>query len=81
MKLAKKRSKRIKNAVRQESICRERRCDMASKECNHRQSDGSATQEDLDKFHAGDECPICGCTLGADGWWYLDAEQAPTEEE
>ena len=25
----------------------------------------------------GSECPACGCTLGADGYWYVDAESAP----
>jgi len=46
--------------------------------CEHRTSDGQATDADSD-YAAGDECPDCGCTLGSDGYWYVDADQAPTE--
>lgn len=42
--------------------------------CDHRQSDGQNTDA---QFSAGDECPECQCTLGTDGYWYIDADQAP----
>jgi hypothetical protein len=45
--------------------------------CTHRDGDGRATADDS-QHTAGDECPVCGCTLGSDGYWYLDAEQAPS---
>lgn len=45
--------------------------------CEHRQGDGSATAADLEQFSPGDKCPECGCKLGSDGYWYIDAEQAP----
>lgn len=45
--------------------------------CEHRDGDGCATREDLDRYHAGDECPACGCTLGSDGYWYVERSEAP----
>ncbi len=46
--------------------------------CEHRLGDGSSTSED-EQYQPGDECPFCRCTLGSDGYWYVDADQAPTE--
>jgi hypothetical protein len=45
-------------------------------ECTHRDSNGRATDADR-AYDAGDSCDDCGCTLGADQYWYLDADQAP----
>lgn len=39
--------------------------------CNHRECDGCATDADMERYRAGDECPWCGCTLGSDGYWYI----------
>lgn len=45
--------------------------------CNHREEDGRATQADDEQYQPGQECPECGYTLGTDGYWYIDADQAP----
>lgn len=50
---------------------------MNDKKCEHRDGTGAATKGDLRNFYAGDECPSCGCTLGTDGYWYIDRDQAP----
>lgn len=49
--------------------------------CKHRAGDGQATVEDDERFVAGDECQECGCTLGTDGYWYVDADQASTSDD
>lgn len=45
--------------------------------CEHRQGDGRATDADTQQYRPGDECPDCQCTLGTDGAWYIDRDQAP----
>ena len=45
--------------------------------CTHRSGSGEATQADRKIFVPGNECPVCGCTLGTDDYWYIDADQAP----
>jgi hypothetical protein len=47
--------------------------------CDHRQSSGRATAEDLAQFRVGDECPECQCTLAEDGHWYVELVE-PEEE-
>jgi len=46
--------------------------------CTHRDGDGAATEADVD-YAVGAECERCHCTLGSDGYWYLDADQAPRQ--
>ena len=46
-------------------------------QCQHRDGSGCADASDIATYRAGDECPTCGCTLGSDGYWYTDADQAP----
>lgn len=46
-------------------------------ECSHRQGTGAATEEDMERYKPGDECGACGCTLGTDGYWYVERNQAP----
>ena len=58
--------------------------------CNHRTGDGAATADEIAAHAAGDvvvlrwrhgyECPTCGCTLGCDGYWYVEAFDAPINE-
>lgn len=43
--------------------------------CEHRTGDGMATEADK-IYTPGSVCPHCQCTLGADGFWYVEAEQA-----
>jgi len=50
---------------------------LDEKGCGHRDGDGRASASDLNNHAAGDECPHCGCTLGSDGYWYVDRDQAP----
>lgn len=46
--------------------------------CNHRLGDGHRTDAD-DDYTPGDECSECHCTLGTDGYWYVDRDQAPVQ--
>ncbi len=45
--------------------------------CSHANADGSARPWELRRFKAGHACHSCGRTLGTDGYWYIDADQAP----
>ena len=47
------------------------------KGCDHREGEGSATAKEIRTLPIGHECPNCLCTLGSDGFWYIEAEQAP----
>lgn len=46
--------------------------------CYHREGSGQADEND-EQFSPGDVCPYCLCTLGTDGYWYVDADQAPKD--
>jgi len=45
--------------------------------CSHANADGSARPWEQRRFKAGHACHSCGRTLGTDGYWYIDADQAP----
>lgn len=45
--------------------------------CSHANTDGSARPWELRRFKAGHACHSCGRVLGTDGYWYVDADQAP----
>lgn len=47
------------------------------KTCTHRKGNGKATDSEIARHRPGYECPVCGCTLGTDGYWYIESEQAP----
>ena len=51
---------------------------METTTCTHRIGDGSATDKDRAQYATGDECLTCGCTLGSDGYWYIERDEAPT---
>lgn len=55
-------------------------CGRCGDACGHRRGNGAATGEDLAVFKPGDECPRCGCYLGTDGYWYIEADQVPRKE-
>lgn len=51
---------------------------IVEQECNHRYlPQGRADKDDMGYFSPGDECPLCGYTLGTDYSWYIDRDQAP----
>jgi hypothetical protein len=49
---------------------------LVPQKCEHRIGDGCATSDDLEKFSPGDECTKCVCVLCADGYWYVERDQA-----
>ena len=48
--------------------------------CFHCGQDGRATEADPEEFEPGDERPVCGRTLGADGGWETCSGQVYKQE-